>query len=80
MAFPWLFPFGVNGLRHNRDNHVNPSMYFKYRLYNKHAEFRYNLTYLLHSFVSYNVSLLKSEIGVICVCVKLEMTDLQPLT
>lgn len=64
MAFPWLFPFGVNGLRHNRDIHVNPSMYFKYRLYNRHAEFRYNLTYLLHSCVSYNVSLLKSEIGV----------------
>ena len=64
MAFPWLFPYGVNGLRYPRDTRINPSMYFKYRLYNRHAHFRHNLTYLLYSCVSYNVSLLKSQIGV----------------
>lgn len=64
MAFPWLFPFGINGFKHPREVHINPSMYFKHRLYNKNPQFRRNLTYLLHSCVSYNMSLLKNEIGI----------------
>lgn len=69
MVFFWFFLFGVNGLKCNRDIYVNFFMYFKYRLYNRYVEFRYNLIYLLYLCVFYNVLLFKSEIGVyMCMC------------
>lgn len=64
MAFPWLFPYGKNGLNYNRPMKISKSMYFKYRLYNKNGNFRKDLTYLLHSAVSYDLACLKSEINI----------------
>ena len=64
MAFPWLFPHGVNGLNHERPKKITKSMYFKHRLYNQKGIFRKDLTYLLHSAVAFDLSLLKSEINI----------------
>ena len=41
-----------------------PKMYFKGRLYHKDSQFRKNITYLLHTAVSYDVSCLKTAVNV----------------
>jgi hypothetical protein len=64
MAYPWLFPSGRYGLNYPRPVKISRSMYFKQRLYHKSGQFRKNMTYLLHSAVSVNMSLLKYEINV----------------
>lgn len=64
MAFPWLFRYGKFGLKHVGPLYITPSMYFRVRLYHKDAVFRKDMTYLLHSAVSYDMSLLKSEISI----------------
>lgn len=63
MAYPWLFPKGKYGLNYPRPIKIPCSMYFKQRLYHKSGHFRKNMTYLLHSAVSLDISLLKSEIN-----------------
>jgi hypothetical protein len=63
-AFPWLFPNGQFGYLHPRPIKVTPSMYFKYRIYNKHSKWRKDITYLLHAATSYDQMMLKQEIGV----------------
>lgn len=64
LAFPWLFVNGKKGFCAERPLKVNPSMYFKVRLYNEKGYFRKNMTYLLHTAASYNISLLKQELGI----------------
>lgn len=63
-AFPWLFPSGQFGYLHPRPIKVTPSMYFKYRIYNKNSVWRKDMTYLLHCATSYDQMMLKQEIGV----------------
>lgn len=63
-AFPWLFPKGRYGFNYPRNYKLSPSMYFKYRLYNKAAVWRKDIMYLLHAAVSYDVMLLKQEINI----------------
>ena len=62
-AFPWLFPNGVNGYLENRPQKVQRSMYFRLRLYNYKGFWRKDISYLLHAAASYDLSMLKSEIG-----------------
>ncbi|XP_048731467.2 uncharacterized protein LOC125648408 [Ostrea edulis] len=64
LAFPWLFVNEKNGFGAERPLKINPSMYFKVRLYNEKGHFRKNMTYLLHTAASYNISLLKQELGI----------------
>ena len=64
MAYPWLFPTGKCGLNFPRSIKIPRSMYFKQRLYHKSGQFRRDMTYLLHSAVSVDMMLLKSEISI----------------
>lgn len=64
LAFPWLFPFGINGFKQERPIHLTPKMYFKGRLYHKDSRFRKNTTYLLHTAVSYDISCLKRAVNI----------------
>lgn len=63
-AFPWLFPTGMFGFSHEREQKLSLSMYLKKRLYNYRGHFRKNVTYLLHSAVAVDLSHLKSEIQI----------------
>ena len=63
-AFPWLFPKGKNGFTYPRPKSIQPSLYFRYRLYNRNAYWRKDIPYLLHAAISYDKILLKKEIGV----------------
>lgn len=40
MAFPLLFPHGINGYNFPRQMKIPRAMYFKHRLYHKHGYFR----------------------------------------
>lgn len=64
MAFPWLFPHGGNGYNYPRHTPIPRAMYFRQRLCHKSGIFRKNMTYLLHSAVNVDLSLLKSEINI----------------
>lgn len=64
MAYPWLFPNGKFGLNFPRAIKIPRAMYFKQRLYHRSGQFRKNMTYLLHTAVSLDLSLLKSEINI----------------
>ena len=64
MAFPWLFPRGINGYNFPRHTPIPRAMYFRQRLYHKSGSFRKNMTYLLHSAVNVDLALLKSEINI----------------
>lgn len=64
MAFPWLFPHGINGYNFPRHTPIPRAMYFRQRLYHKSGSFRKNMTYLLHSAVNVDLALLKSEINI----------------
>ena len=44
-AFPWLFPEGKYGFTFDRTRKISPSMYFRYRLFNKHGFWRKDMTY-----------------------------------
>lgn len=67
-AFPWLFPLGKFGYSYARQQKLKPSMYFRYRLYNRHGFWRKNITNILHAAVSYDKLCLKQDIGV---CMKM---------
>ena len=64
LAFLWPFPFGKFGYNHERPQRLHPSMYFRLRLYDKAALFRKDLAYLLHSAISYDIALMKSEVNI----------------
>lgn len=61
-VFTWLFPTGMFGFSHERDQHFSLSMYLKNRLYNYRGNFRKNLKYVVHSAVEVDLSHLKLEI------------------
>ena len=67
-AFPRLFPQGKYGFTYERKLKNSPSMYFRYRLFNKHVFWRKDMTYLLHAAVSYDSMLLKKQINI---CMKM---------
>ena len=80
-AFPWLFPLGNNGFLEVRDVKIAPSMYFKSRLYHYSANWRKDISYLLHTAVSYDLMLLKKEIGIYMKMTKSVTNNLQqPVT
>ena len=62
-AFPWLFPHGKYGYTYDRPYKISPSMYFRYRLYNKNSSWRKDISYLLHAAASYDKIQLKSDIA-----------------
>ena len=70
-AFPWLFPTGENGYRPvnaegetwERTKKINPSMYWRTRLFSIDERWRKDVTYLLHAAVSYDLMLLNSELS-----------------
>ena len=64
MAFPWLFPYGINGIKTLREIKLNPSMYLKGRFYSNNSMFRKDMTYLLHTAISYNISLMKQQVSI----------------
>ena len=49
MAFPWLFPYGRSGMYDKRSNKLTNLEYYQYRLYNKDARWRKNITYLMYA-------------------------------
>lgn len=61
-VFTWLFPTGMFGFSHERDQHFSLTMYLKNRLYNYRGNFRKNLKYVVHSAVEVDLSHLKLEI------------------
>ncbi len=64
-AFPWLFPTGVGGFRGTyHPQKISPSIYFRYRFYNRNAQWRTDITYLLHSAAMSDILALKQSIGV----------------
>ena len=67
-VFPWQFPEGKYGFKFIRTRKIAPSMYFRYRLFNKHGFWRKNMTYLLHAAVSYDSLLLKQQVKI---CMKM---------
>ena len=48
-AFPYLFPFGLNGYKHERAKMLYASDYFHHRLFYKDGRFRKDIGYLLHA-------------------------------
>ena len=46
VAFPWLFPYGVNGLKTNRKPTISVLQYFQNRLLGKENRWRKNATYI----------------------------------
>ena len=48
-AFPYLFPYGINGFRHSRPINIDMSNYFKHRLQYKDGRFRRDVPYMMHA-------------------------------
>ena len=46
-AFPWLFPFGINGISTDRPLQLTDTQYYQSRLYNKDPRWRHELPYLM---------------------------------
>ena len=49
MAFPYLFPNGINGLSQNRPKKLTYKQYFQHRLYHKDGRWRKDISYLLNA-------------------------------
>ena len=64
MAFPRLFPHGINGYNAERVQRVPYGMYFRSRLYNFQGHWRRDISYLLHGAASFDKHLLRNEIGI----------------
>lgn len=64
MAFPWLFPEGKYGFKHERSTKVWPSMYLRNRVYHKDDRFRKDMMYLLQSAVAYDLFLMKQAASI----------------
>ena len=76
-AFPWLFPSGKFGFTYPRRKSIQPSLYFRYRLNNRHGYWRRDISYMLHAAVSYDKHLLKKDIG-ICMKMRKGFSDTGP--
>jgi len=64
MAYPELFPTGVNGIRDSlREVKIGTSDYIKTRLLNKDPKFRLNISYLFHCFQTQEVSNMCHSVG-----------------
>ena len=70
LAFPWLFPRGVNCLFADRSKRLSVLKYFYQRLYNVDACWRKNITYLMFACNYMDQQRLSGEIGVKCVYVR----------
>ncbi|CAC5381642.1 unnamed protein product [Mytilus coruscus] len=64
LAFPWLFPEGKGGIYDSRSTKVSVLEYFQYRLYNKDARWRKNITYLMYAVNHMEQSKLSNEIEI----------------
>lgn len=64
MAFPHLFPQGVNGFGHERPARLTPSKYFKCRMYYKDGRFRKDISYLLHAVNYYEKERLLNAVSI----------------
>ncbi len=63
-AFPHLFVNGQNGLNFPRCIKINPSMYFKQRLYNVDSRWRLDPTYLLYTSAAYDMYCMKKAVTI----------------
>lgn len=64
MAFPHLFPHGVNEFGHERPARLTPSKYFKCRMYYKDGRFRKDISYLLHAVNYYEKERLLNAVSI----------------
>ena len=64
MAFPWLFPRGINGFHAERLHMFPYCMYFRTRQYNYQGHWWKDISYLLHEAASHDKQLLRGEIGI----------------
>ena len=64
VAFPWLFPYGVNGLKTNRKPTISVLQYFQNRLLSKENRWRKNATYIFWALNMYEQHKLQECISV----------------
>ena len=64
LAFPWLFPYGINGFSTERGKKLTLGQYYKSRFYNIDSRWRQNITYLLSAVNSFEKNVLSQVISV----------------
>ena len=64
LAFPWLFPDGVNGVYTKRNTILTTLKYFQSKLYNQDSRWRKNITYLMYAVNHYEQKSLLSTVGI----------------
>lgn len=64
LAFPWLFPYGVNGFKTNRKPTISVLQYFQNQLLGKENRWRKNATYIFWALNMYEQHKLQQCISV----------------
>ena len=64
LCFPWLFPYGQNGMAARRDPSLTLLQYYHQRLYNQDSRWRKNITYLMNSVNHYEQTKLRNDINI----------------
>jgi len=64
-AFPYLFPFGINGFKAERNKDIDTSLYFRHRLKYFDGRFRKDNTYLLHAINHYEFLRLTNSVSIL---------------
>jgi len=64
MCFPWLFPYGVNGLKEERETKLSVLSYFKSRIMSADSRWRKDLSYLFWAVNVFEQHKLQEQISI----------------
>lgn len=62
-AFPWLFPYGRNGIGTTRNAHLTDLAYFHIRLYMRDYRWRFDIPYVMSSLNQHEWNVLTSLVS-----------------